>query len=568
MDIERSNVEAILKRLLEYSDESEIVEFKEAKNQFDGNKLGKYFSALSNEASLTSRSAWLVFGIKDDKAAVGTSCYTTVEQKNKIKRFIAEHSTSQLTFKRVVETRLDGKRVVLLEIPQAPPGIPVAWKGHYYGRDGSSLGALNIEEIERIRRRENMDDWSARIVPEATVEDLDAKALVLARKRYVQKNPRLEPEVSLWDDVTFLNKARLAIRGELTHAALLLLGSAESAVFLNPASGRISWILKDAAGQVRDYEHFGPPLLSAVDRVFQKIRNLKYRYIKDGTLFPEEVEQYDPFVIREALHNAIAHQDYVQGGHVSVVEFEGERLCFANPGFFIPGSVEGVLRANAPESRYRNRFLVEAMVNMNMIDTIGSGIRRMYRIQSERFFPLPEYDLGDDAVTVEISGRILDMNYARKLAQVPDLSLDDIILLDRVQKKKPIDSASAKYLRAKNLIEGRKPNYHISAKIAAHGGDRGDYVKMRPLDDEHYKWLIIEFINSFGSAKRRDIEGMLQDKLPDILSQDQKQNKVRNLLQVLRRDGVIHADGKTWMLPKDTSSKGYSSSPPKKSEGE
>ena len=48
------------------SSETECVEFKEAKTQYDFGKLGKYFSALSNEANLKGEeSAWLIFGIKD-----------------------------------------------------------------------------------------------------------------------------------------------------------------------------------------------------------------------------------------------------------------------------------------------------------------------------------------------------------------------------------------------------------------------------------------------------------------------------------------------------------------------
>ena len=43
-----------LQRLLSLGSESEIVEFKEAKNTYDFGKLGKYFSALSNEANLKS----------------------------------------------------------------------------------------------------------------------------------------------------------------------------------------------------------------------------------------------------------------------------------------------------------------------------------------------------------------------------------------------------------------------------------------------------------------------------------------------------------------------------------
>ncbi|WP_211182230.1 RNA-binding domain-containing protein [Advenella sp. EE-W14] len=384
----------ILNNLLSLHSESEIAEFKEARNSFDFNKLGKYFSALSNEANLKKlKCAWLVFGVKDNRTVVGSQFRTNLQDLQSLKKEIADKTTSRLTFVDIHEIEHPDGRVLLFEIPAAPQGLPIAWDGHYYGRDGESLGPLNLEEIERIRRQNRASDWSAVTLPSASITDLEPAAIEQARENFFQKNPKLVQEAKQWDIATFLNKAKLTINGQITRAAILLLGKAESSHFLNPASATITWILKDRDGLERDYQHFGCPLLLGVDEVFHKIRPLKYRYMKEGTLFPEEVEQYDPYIIREALNNAIAHQDYELGGKITLVEFEDGRLCFSNVGQFIPGSVESVIQTDAPESRYRNRFLTDAMVNLNMIDTIGSGIRKMFLIQKKRFFPLPEYDL-------------------------------------------------------------------------------------------------------------------------------------------------------------------------------
>lgn len=320
-----------------------------------------------------------------------------------------------------------------------------------------------------------------------------------------------------WDDAAFLNKAKITISGKITRTAILLLGKPESTHWLNPSSATVTWILKDRDGVERDYQHFGCPLLTSVDEIFHKIRNLKYRYMAESTLFPEEVDQYDPYIIREALNNSIAHQDYEWGGKVTLVEYEDGRLCFDNMGTFIPGSVEKVIQSDAPESRYRNRFLTDAMVNLNMIDTIGSGIRKMFSIQRKRFFPLPEYELLNQRVKVTITGRVIDMAYARKLAQMPDLRLENIILLDRVQKRRPLTAEQAAYLRRQSLIEGRKPNFHISAEVASHSGTQADYLRTRGLDDRHYKGLICEYLERFKTAKRSDIDQFLLDKLSSVL---------------------------------------------------
>ncbi|MDP1559251.1 MAG: ATP-binding protein [Nitrosomonas sp.] len=292
------------------------------------------------------------------------------------------------------------------------------------------------------------------------------------------------------------------------------------------------------------------PLLLAVEQVYAKIRNLKYRYIRDDTLFPDEVDQYDPYIIREALHNCIAHQDYTLGGGIIVVETEDATLAFLNSGEFIPKSVQHVIDSDTPEQRYRNRFLVDAMVNLKMIDTIGSGIKRIFRIQRERFFPLPDYDLSNNKVKVKITGKVLDQRYARKLAQMPNLSLHEIILLDKIQKAQPLEKPDLALLRKNGLIEGRKPNLHISSSVAKQANLQKDYIEMRGLDDKYYQSLVVEYLKRFKQAKRSDIEELLLDKLPKILDEEQKQHKIKNLLQKLRKQGVIQVDGKNWSIPK------------------
>jgi len=540
-----------LNQLLSLHCENEIAEFKEAKNSYAFDKIGKYFSALCNEANLKHlKRAWLVFGVKDNQTIVGSQFRTHARGLQSLKKEIADKTTNRLTFIDIHEVDHPNGRVLLFEIPAAPQGLPIAWDGHYYGRDGESLGPLNLEEIERIRAQNRATDWSAVTLPSASIDDLDSTAIAIAQRNFVQKNPRLADEARRWDPATFLNKAKLTINGQITRTAILLLGKPEASHFLNPASATVTWILKDRDGLERDYQHFGCPLLMSVDEVFHKIRNLKYRYMREGTLFPEEVDQYDPYIIREALNNAIAHQDYEMGGKVTLIEFEDGRLCFSNPGQFIPGSVESVIQSDAPESRYRNRFLTDAMVNLNMIDTIGSGIRKMFFIQKNRFFPLPEYELKDNRVQVTITGRVVDMAYARKLAEYPNLTLEEIMLLDRVQKRKPLTDEQARHLKSLGLIEGRKPNFHISAQLAEHSGERAQYIRNKAFDDQHYKQLILEYLDKFGTAKRVDINKLLLGKLPDILTATQKQHKVKNLLQALKHEGVIEPKGKSWRMSK------------------
>lgn len=545
-------MEDVLNNLLSLTTENEVVEFKEAKTQYDKNKLGKYFSALSNEANLKGQpQAWLLLGVKDDKSVMGTSINDN--QINEYKAEMANHTSPKLSFVNVHKVNYNGSDVLLLEIPAAPQGNPVSWKGFWYGRDGESLGALNINELDNIRNQNKTIDWSAQIIDGATLSDLDADAINKAREMFAIKNPKFKEQIPTWDDTSFLNKAKIAIKDKLTNSAILLLGKPESEHFLSPSTSKMSWILKDKDGLERDYQHFSCPLLLEVENVKSKIRNLKYRYIKDGSLFPDEVDQYDPYIIREALNNCIAHQDYSLGGKVNIIEKEDGTLTFSNMGSFIPVSVEKVIQSDAPESKYRNSFLANAMVNLNMIDTIGSGIKRMFVIQKNKYFPLPDYDFSNNKVQVKITGKVLDILYARKIAQMPDLTLNEIILLDKVAKQKILTDSDIKSLRAKKLIEGRKPNFHISSSVAIATGDKASYIKQRGFKDDHYKKMIIEYITKYRVASKKDIDKLLLDILPAILDENQKANKIRNIVYAMsKKDKSIENKGTTrypqWIL--------------------
>lgn len=537
-----SELKIKLTQLLSFRSENEIVEFKEASLNFDFSKLGKYFSALSNEANLFGKKCgWLIFGVENkNHVIVGTKYRENRAELDKLKKEIADKTSNRITFLEIYEVLMSEGRVVLFQIPPAPKGLPVSFEGHFYGRDGESLVPLNLEEIERIRHQAIFNDWTAQIVQDATFEDLDEFAIKKARIEFRKRNPKYAEEIDSWNDRKFLDKAKLTIKGKITRTALILLGKDEAEHFLG-SFVKIRWNLKTIENQDKDYEIFSIPFILAIDEVNKKIRNLKYRYLQDGTLFPDEVLRYAPFTIRECLNNAIAHQDYTKAARINVVEFEDDHLVFSNYGTFLPVSVENVVLKDTPEEVYRNPFLVEAMKNLDMIETQGGGIRKLFNFQRERFFPMPEYDISEGKVKVTIVGKIIDEEFARILAKNPTLSIDDIILLDSVQKKKQITESEYKHLKKLRFIEGRRSNPYLSFKIVHPTGDpqlKADYIKNRGLDDEFIKKYLYDFIK-MGKVSRKNIDKFIWSKLPDVLDDGKKKNKIKNLLQELRKEGKI-----------------------------
>ena len=525
--------------------ENEVVEFKEANNDFDKNKIGKYFSAISNEANLRNvQFGWLVFGVRNkDRLVIGTD-YRNTEGLAKLKQEIAFNTTGGISFIEIYEVykEINGenRRVVMMQIPAAVAGIPTGWNDHYYGRNGESLGALSIDEIERIRRQQNKD-WSKQIIPNANINHLNKEAIALARKNYKEKmnKSHIVDEVDDMNDEEFLTKIKLMQDGKVTNAAMLLLGD-EDYDYLFSSVPEASWRLYDAKGDVKDYEIFKIPFITLGDRILSKIRNLTYRYMtNENTLFPSETKQYDIWLLRELMNNCIAHSNYVYGARIYVDE-EEDQVTFKNPGSFLPGSIQVALEKNYNAPFYRNQLLAETMVKLNMIDTQSMGIRRVFRIQKDKYFPMPDYDLSKyNQVSVTVFGKVLNDNYTKVLFENPDFDIETVYLIDQVQKKKHIDNSAVKYLRRLGVIEGKQPNIYISAGIAKTLNEKEKYVKNKAFDNEYYEKLIYQYLEVYSIATREDIRKLLEDKLSDTLTAEQKNNRVKNLLQSMKKRGVI-----------------------------
>jgi ATP-dependent DNA helicase RecG len=511
--------------------ETEIIEFKEAKASYDFDKIGKYFSALSNEANLKGKScAWLIFGVDNKHKIVGSSYRSHRKDLDSLKKEIGDKTTQNISFIEIYELNKSEGRVVLFQIPAAPHGIPVSFDGFYYGRLNESLIALNIEKIERIRNQAANRDWSRKTVPDATIDDLDTDAILKAREQYKLRNPSLENDVDSWDDITFLNKAKITLNGQITNTAILLLGKDEAGALISPAVAQITWVLKDAPG---GFEHFHTPFILTVNKALDYIRNLRYSYmVDDNTLYPKEITHYDKWVIRELLQNCVAHQDYKKSSRIIILEYN-DKLIFQNAGGFIPDSVVEVIRHNSPQDYYRNTFLVQAMVNLNMIETVGNGIKKIFTIQKERFFPLPDYDISDETHTkVTLYGELIDENYTNILYKHLGLPLEDVIALDKIQKKQPIGETEITRLRELKLVKGRATSLQIVGNTKLVNPVKlGNNIKTVP--NRELKQKILDLLKKQDSATRVDIEKLIMPHLPAELPIENKRKKISNIVSEL-----------------------------------
>ena len=532
----------------------EVVEFKKAEYNFDFDDLGKYFSALSNEANLRGLDfAWLILGYDEKKhQLVGTSYKNSEGALNNVKHDFAQHTTDGQTFREIIPIEVEGKRILMFKIPASPRNIVMKWKGIAYGRDGESLKPLNQSKQDEIRHQTPEPDWSAEIIPDATIDDLDEVAIAKARKMFKKVHSRIPAEeVNRWSTEEFLSKCELMVNGKLTRAAIILLGKMFSDSKLRPAVAEVTWTLRDEKQDVVDYEHFSVPFILTVDEILAKIHNLTLREMPGGTLFPDTMKQYDDYTIREALHNCIAHQDYTLRQRINFVENPGF-LYYANGGSFIPGTLENALATNGPQRFFRNVCLCKAMVHFNMIDTVSRGIKKMFTEQMERRFPMPDYEIDNEKkeVAVRIYGNVINERYTNLLKENKNLTLQDCISLDAIQKGHRIDDRIAQDLLKRGLIEGEAPDYTISLSVAKASKQLPGYTKVKGLERDKIKHMVLQYIQNAGSdgAKRSDILEYLQDTLPIRNTKEQNLRMLGNILSEMATAGDIINKNRLWYI--------------------
>jgi len=526
-----SDLNKLLEELCVIDSEKAWLEFKQNYNNHED--IGEYISALSNGACIEDKQyGYLVWGIKDGTHQITGTFFKISKSKHgnqDLELWLRTYLHPKIHFE-IFEFQHEGKNITLLRIPPAK-GEPTHFQRKAFIRINSHKTDLHNHPALVRKIYNSQEDWSSKICKEATMKDLEPQALRIARNNYAARNVRFKEEILMWDNATLLDKMKISINGKITNSAILLLGKPEAARLLLPHIAQITWKLDT---EEKAYEHFEPPFLLNTTEVLNRIRNIRYKIFPDTQLVAAEVLKYEPRVILEALHNCIAHQDYHMNSRIIVTE-KTEKLIFTNAGSFFEGTAEDYSLGEKTPERYRNPWLAKAMVNLNMIDTMGYGIHTMYVEQRKRYFPLPDYSKTEaDKVVLEIYGQVLDINYSKLLLEKTDLPLSAVIMLDRIQKKLKLEPGAYEKLKKEKLIEGRKPNYFISATIAKVTGQQSDYFKKKGIDDQYCRKMILDYLKQFGAASRADLEKMLLNKLPEILTEKQRKDKVKNNLQVLK----------------------------------
>ena len=510
-----------------------------------------YVSAIAN-----MEGGFLVVGVHDKTLEiVGTDTYNYDRQKAilRMTERCANLSSEGLDIDEYI-TDDTHKTVWVIHIPKHLPKRPVYAHDKAWQRIEDSLVEITPERMNAILDEPLVTDtdWSAVIVPNATIDDLDELAIAKAKVMFKKVHNRIpSTEVNAWSVEEFLSNAGVMIDGGITRAAIILLGKPVSVFKLRPAVVRVTWSLRDEHGDVVDYEHFTAPFILTVDQILAKVHNLTMREMPGGTLFPDVMQQYDDYSMREVLHNCIAHQDYTLQERINLVENPGF-LYYANGGSFMPGTLQKALATHGPQRHYRNECLCNAMVNFNMIDIVGRGIRKIFNEQWRRHFPMPDYeiDAANKEVAVRLYGNAINEKYTTLLKEKKDLTLEDCILLDAVQKGHRINETDANNLLSRGLVEGEYPDLTISLSIARKTKQVPEYTKLKGLEKDKLKQMVIQFLQNSGSegARREFIYKYLKDVLPSNKTEEQQLRIVGRLLVEMNEEGLIGKEGLRWFV--------------------
>jgi ATP-dependent DNA helicase RecG len=521
-----SEIEQLLKER-----EDEHLEFKEAKNQFDNDRLAKYCAALANEGG-----GRIVLGVTDKmpRSVVGTQAFPSL---HKIKSALIEALNLRIEVEEILHA--DG-RVLIFRVPSRAVGVAVRFRNIYWMRRDEDVVPMTDDMIRKIFD-ENRLDFSADIHPGASIDDLEPLAIIELRSRWHRKskNDRLL-ETS---DEQLLSDAELVLDGGITNAALLLLGT-EKAVgrFLPQAEAIFEYRSTEASGPAQLRREFRKGFLLYQDELWTLInaRN-DLQYFQSG-LYKFPIQTFNEIVVREAILNAVSHRDYNAAGSVFVRQTP-KTMEFTSPGGFPPGiNLENVLWRQSP----RNRRLAEVLSKCGLVERSGQGVNLMFEESIKESKLLPDFS-GSDAHTVDlyVRGEIQDAQFLRYLEKVGKDKLatfhtKDLLLIDLIHREQPIPleyTSRLPYLIEQGVIEKiRGKEYVLSGTFHKSIGRSGTYTRKIGLDKEENKALLLKHIemNKGDGSQLKDLADVLPSK---------SIHQVRYLLRTMLKDETAHYVG-------------------------
>lgn len=519
-----------LEKLLQ-SYENENLEFK-AKSSFSDDELFDYCAALANEGG-----GFLIFGVNNDRSIVGTNLFqgTLQSYPNKILNALSIKVHAE-------ELNHPQGRVIVFQIPHRPKGRAVQSRGNhmYPMRVGESLTEMDQETLRAIFIEVD-DDFSSKVVADFSQGDFDQDAIRELKVLLKTRNPILYRKT----DEEILRSLELLNDNGLNYGALILLGKKHKLDELLPGAEIIFEWRQEQNKITHDFrKEWREPFLKIYHDLWEVISNRNIRIPFQEGLIQREILAFNESAVREAILNAVTHRDYTVVSQSIMIKANPSNLLVVSPGGFLPGiTPENVLKRQA----WRNRRIAEVFQKLGLVERSGQGMDQIFESTIRDGKGLPDLSGSDPSqVSLNIPARVQDKNFILFLEKVGrekqvTFSFDEIYQLELLREKRTLEDLDFKerFLEL-GIIEKvgrtRGVRYILSHRYYEYEDRPGLYTRVRGLDRKHKKKLISEHIQREGSGKMKDFI--------DAFS-ELKRSDVHNLLQELKKEGVIYPEGKT-----------------------
>jgi ATP-dependent DNA helicase RecG len=373
--------------------ESSHVEFKS--EQVKADDLAKEIVAFLN-----FEGGKILLGVEDDGAITGVTRPDAEEWVINICR----NNVVPQVIPGYQKFSVEGKSIIMLDIPVGIAKPYHTQKGDYYIRAGSTARKASREELSRLFQDSGLVHYETTPIPKTTLADLDQHRL---RNYFLDLHPA-HVDIDTEDDNArsrmLQNLDILAPDGaQATVVGMLIFGLQPERHLPQSEMLFAHFKGKEINDELLDRKNLIGPLPQIVEDA-QRILRLNLQSAStivgmkrvERVIFPENV-------LRELLVNAIIHRRWGLMGNVRILLFE-DRLEFHSPGR-LPN---GVTIEKMKESTHvpRNPILMKFMQDYHFVEKLGRGIPMVFREMKKISAREPELaESGEEFIVTLYRGR-------------------------------------------------------------------------------------------------------------------------------------------------------------------
>lgn len=368
--------------------ETEHLDFKEAKAQFDLNKLLRYCVGFSNELG-----GKLILGVTDKlpRKVVGTNAFQNIGE---IKSKILDKLRIRVE---VHEIKHPDGRVLIFDIPSRPIGQPLHLDGAYLMRSGEELVPMSPDQLQRIFA-EKQSSW----LEQTAMDELSAGEVISLLDTQTYFDLLKLPYPTTQDGVLDRLLKDGLIKKSKSCYAILNIGAILFAKKLDAFASSLSrkaprFIIYNGTNKMKTrHEQVGNKGYAvAFDGLIEFVHAAAPQNHFVEQVIREEVKMFPKQALRELIANALIHQDFSVTGTSVMISMFDDRIEISNPG--LPQiEVERFI----DEQRSRNEILAAIMRKLGISEEKGSGVDKVVEAVEDYQLPAPDIRIGDIHTTV------------------------------------------------------------------------------------------------------------------------------------------------------------------------